>query len=337
MPRELLGRLRSRSYLGVGALNFLRLMPLLATLSLGAQYSASAQGIVFAPPTGMPGPDPIHRQDFLRLFSEPTEWSVAALHISDMGFTSYYVTHASPDELKRVVDFVASHHMGIEIALQALPAEGCGKGIEGIVQSTYEPMLAVHMLQQLGIKVDVFAMDEPLTFGYSYRGREQCAYSISDVAHRLAMTVREIREVYPEVKIVDAEAATNYPTSDWLRVLMEWLDAYQAATGTPLDGLSLDMNWNKPYWLSESAATISLLHKRKIKSEIIINAQGDQHVTDAQWSALCQHNMQEIWHANLHFDEVVFATWNARPTRILPEGNPFSLTGLIASFTNHQQ
>jgi hypothetical protein len=333
IPQSPIGK-ASCSSVGIGRLG-LRLL-LLGALLCGLPHPAPAQPIVLAPPTGLPGPDPVHRQDFLRLFVAPAEWPVTVVHTSTMGFTDYYVTHAQPDELNHVLGFVASHHLALDVALQALPADGCGRGIEGIVGSTYAPMLAVHRLQELGAKVGEFALDEPLTFGFSYRGKNQCAYPIAEVARRLAMTIRAVREVYPNAKIVDAEAATNYPTAQWLTILAEWLSAYRAATGTPLDEISLDMAWHQPYWLAEAAATVNFAHSHGTKVELIINAQGDLRATDAEWLALSQRNMQDIWRARIPFDGVVFATWNKRPTRVLPESDPLSLTGLIAWYIRYR-
>ncbi len=270
MPSKSRIRTTSCSSVGLGhhGLWFL----LLGTLLCGLPHLASAQEIVFAPPSGMPGPDPVRRQDFARMFTAPGEWPVTATHTDEFGLTGFYVTHAPADELNRVLSFIASHHMGLDVALSALPVDGCGVGVEGMVQSTpYEPMLAIRKLQQLGANVTTIALDEPLTFGFDYRGINQCAYSITEVARRLALTIHAMREIYPNAKIEDAEAPTNHPTAEWLKILAEWLSAYQAATGTPLDKFAEDMNWFKPYWLTEAAATVQLSHTRGVKVEIIIN------------------------------------------------------------------
>jgi hypothetical protein len=42
----------------------------------------------------------------------------------------------------------------------------------------------------------------------------------------------------------------------------------------PSNYLELDMNWRKPYWIEETAATMTLAHARGTKVGIIINAQG---------------------------------------------------------------
>ncbi len=264
------------------------------------------------------------------MITAPGEWPVTAAHVSVVGLTHYYVLHAEADELDHVLSFAASHHLELNLALDALPAEECGRGIEGVVHKPSEAMLSVDKLKQLGAKITSISLDEPLTFGFGYRGNNQCAFSIAEVARRLATTIHAVRGAYPNAKIVDYEAGTDHPTAEWLTILAEWLSAYQAATGTPLDALGLDMNWHKPYWIVESAATVNFLHDHGIKAEFFINAQGDAHMTDAAWLSLNQHNMQEIWRARIPFDGVIFAIWNARPTRLLPESDPFSLTGLMA-------
>jgi hypothetical protein len=69
--------------------------------------------------------------------------------------------------------------------------------------------------------VHIIGLDEPLTFGFGYMGREQCAYSITEVARLVAGTVQASKRVHPNATISDAEAATDYPTAEWLNIFGE--------------------------------------------------------------------------------------------------------------------
>jgi hypothetical protein len=46
-------------------------------------------------------------------------------------------------------------------------------------------------------------MDEPLTFGCFHHRKNACNYTIRQVAQRVAETIAEIRQFYPNAKMVD--------------------------------------------------------------------------------------------------------------------------------------
>jgi hypothetical protein len=310
---------------------------LLGALLLGAPHPAPAQDIYYQPHPGMPRDNGLRRQEFLQMFSEPVVWPFTAAHIRTVGVTNYYARNAPPEELRRVTGFLASHHLELNVTIGAVATGGeCGRGVEGMSRSADEGAQILRRFQSVGATVNDIALDEPLTYGFGYRGKEQCAYSIEEVARRVAATIQAAKRVYPNAMITDAEAATDHPTAEWLKILGEWLGAYRAATGVPLDYLALDMNWQRPYWVEEAASTVKFAHAHGVKVGIIINAQGLPRMTEQEWLAVSQHNMQLLWNARIPFDDVVFASWSDRPTRTLPETDPFSMTGLIDWYVRHR-
>jgi hypothetical protein len=148
------------------------------------------------------------------------------------------------------------------------------------------------------------------------------------VAHRLAGTIRDLRAVYPNAKIVDYESPTDEPLTQWKATLNEWLTAYRAETGTPLDALGMDTSLGRP-WREAAAPTIDILHQHGTKAGIIIDAHGGPGVTDESWIAEAKQYAIAIQGEKLPLDFVVIASWMLHPWRNLPESDPLTLTAFV--------
>jgi hypothetical protein len=136
-----------------------------------------------------------------------------------------------------------------------------------------------------------------------------------------------VREFYPNARIVDSEVPTNLPLDQWLAILDEWLKEYKAAVGAPLDALSMDLNFRRP-WLDATQATINVLHRNGTRAGIYLNAPGGRAMTDAVWVAEAKANITAVQSAHLPLDYVIIASWVPYPSQILPESDPFSLTSV---------
>lgn len=77
-------------------------------------------------------------------------------------------------------------------------------------------------------------MDEPLTYAHYYNMKNACQFSIDEVARRVAAAIAEIRQYYPDVRVVDEEAPQSMTAAQWNADFLKWLEAYRRATGQPL-------------------------------------------------------------------------------------------------------
>jgi hypothetical protein len=322
---------------GLGRLGSVAGLLLFAAVLLGYPHALAAQQIGFGPPTGRGVFQPEAHQEFRRLFTTPGEWSFAASHLAGMGVTAFYVDHAPDSELEQLFGFLASRHINLGVSLLALPVQNCGRGVEGMVASVEDPLRAVRKMRRLGANVVTFALDEPLTFGHMFRGRNACNYSIDEVARRLALTIRAVRAIYPNARIADTEAPTDEPPDQWARTFAQWLDDYQAATGMPLYSFGMDLLWGRPYWPNTARLTVNIAHAHGVKVGVIVTALGSgPEVTDATWMAAAQQHARAIWALKLPLDQVVISSWTRNPTHLLPETNPLSLTALIDWYVRHR-
>ncbi len=200
-------------------------------------------------------------------------------------------------------------------------------------------------LKAAGITPQFFGMDEPLYFGHvfvSQGNRIGCRSPISEVARNVANTVRQMRSVFPGVRFGDTEPLTFrpgdtwYQNNQWLVDLGEWLDAYEAEVGDKLAYLRLDLWWNMP-WREHMPALSELLRRKGVPLQVIYNGDG-RAKTDEAWidSAIANFKAFEsgAWPKPA---AAVFQYWTPHPSRVLPEGDPLSATGLVNRYVRWQQ
>jgi hypothetical protein len=103
--------------------------------------------------------------------------------------------------MKRAVDVIGAANMD---NADRTPGE-CGFGVEGLNRPGRNAG-SFKRLKQLGLDIQYIAMDEPLTFAHDHDKKNACQFSIQDTARRVAASIAEIRQYYPNVKVVDDEA-----------------------------------------------------------------------------------------------------------------------------------
>ena len=188
----------------------------------------SAPQVWFAPNDDLArGPNHDHylNHDFPHLFDVEPAWTpnIDVFQISPMMGSVV----GPADELNRIGAFLKDRHIALAVGVGAtlmdnsnpVPGE-CGFGIEGSNRPGRNAG-EFKRLKQLGIDVAYVALDEPLTFGHYFaerpdgQRRNACHYSIDDTARRVAAAVTEIRQYYPDVRVVDEEAPSITAAAQW--------------------------------------------------------------------------------------------------------------------------
>lgn len=322
-------------------------MRLMAVPLLLLTYPSAAQELWFSPPNDHPR-SPTHWTfsepgNFTRMFQHPEEWSFAASHVKVFGIDMSFGEDGPEEKLRPLFDFLKARSIGVNVGLQSIYGEGCGKGVEGIVQVQRQPGNLARRLKRLGFDVAWFSLDGPLGFGHTYKGKEACRYSVREVAHRLAYTIADVRSSYPNAKFVDYEGdMVGMPLNEWMPLLKEWLQAYREETGTALDGMGMDINWRLAQregrdWREASRATADALHPHGIEVGIFINAAGGKDVTDESWMAEAEQNAREVVAAKLPLDFVILASWAFHPWRLIPEDDPLTMTHLVDWYVKYRE
>lgn len=184
--------------------------------------------------------------------------------------------------------------------------------------------MVARRIQRLGGDLRYFAMDEPALWGHEYSGKRACQYSLQEVASRVAEGVRMMRAVFPDVQVGDIEPI-GADSPSWLATLRQWPQAYRAATGTPLAFTHADMQW-RDNWQNMLVQVRQSARSQGIPFGVIFDGNGD---TDQQWVQTAMQRYKQI-EANpaTRPDEVIIQSWDQRPTRMLPETMPGTLTNL---------
>lgn len=310
-----------------------------ATLALCTVAPAVASRVMAVPALIFAPPDSLRHgnkaplvPDYNQLFSDPDSWASGWSKLSGFQMNTYFADLGPEDLLHQAFAFLTAHRITLEIALQALPVENCGAGVEGMVQTVNHPTNTANRMRRLGAPVESFGLDEPLTFGHFYDGHNACKLPIEEVAERLATTIAAVRAVYPHARINDYEVPTGTVYPQWKTALPQWLDAYKRHTGTPLDAMTLDINWHDPHWQDAVRLSVSILHAHGVKVGIILDAPGGPNVTDESWMAEAHRNGEAIIRGKFGLDFVMISSWMGHPLRLMPANNPLSLTSLIPWF-----
>jgi hypothetical protein len=309
----------------------------ITSLGVGAA-GAFAQEVWFAPNDDLPrGPnrDKIQGPDFQHLFDPTPSWK---MHIDVFAISSMMATIVAPDdEISRIDAVLSKRHIALAVAIGAalvdspvrVPGE-CGYNIEGM-QRPGGNAREFKRLKKLGLHIKYIVMDEPLTFAHYYKivhsKVNACQYSIEETARRVAGAIAEIRQYYPDVRVVQAEAPTVTSAAQWNSDFGIWLNAYRKATGLPLDAVVLDIDWRRP-WLDWASPAVTTAHKNGVRAGIFLTGNGPG-ASDAEAIAAYKHNMQSVDDSHLPLDLVIIANWTAHPSYNLPETSPDTLTSVL--------
>lgn len=321
----------------------------LALLFVVCLYWFAVTGSIMAahaaqPKIWMSALDPIWRatnkfppNDWDALFQNTSAWPQVVAHLQVFELSKRFVMESDEVELANVLTFLRQRN--IEISIQGTPllaTPTCGLGVEG-----HGP--ALDMLQEaqrvakLGGQLSYISMDEPLFYGeflkfFPFKGnRKTCSYSIRELASQAAQKIRQVKSVFPNVKVGDVEPAgiaADYAAS-WKMSLAEWIEDFESATGQSLAYLGNDVVWHLPTWRFDLRVAIEVSKKSNTPIQVIYNASP----TEVNWTVSAENHYRTI-ESDLRIDPEIafFSTWTDRPQKMLPETDPNTLTGLILQY-----
>jgi len=268
--------------------------------------------------------------DYLDLFAEDAPWQTVASRISVFKVGPSLVDAAPDDVLRRV--FHDLDHRGIALAWEAgvvPPGPSCGTGTEGYAGDTGR---SVRRIKAAGGNLAFVAMDEPLWYGHVADLPHSCRLSLPELASGVAHNVAIIRSVFPDVQLGDIEPVGTKLGAAWPDLISAWSAAFHEATGTPLRFFHADINWDAA-WRKDLSRLSPLLERQGIRLGVIYN--GDPRAADdVAWTDRAMEHFQDVRDlAGIVPAADIFQTWDPRPTRLLPESRPGSLTNLVLEAT----
>ena len=269
--------------------------------------------------------------DYTDLFKPDAPWTGAAARTAVFKTSTQWIEYAPDAALARMFEVLRNRH--IALAMEGLMIRGgaeCGRGVEGY-SSPDAIRNAALRIRRLGGELAAVAMDEPLWFGHHYEGAQACRSSIAEIARNIAGNVAAVTEIFPGVAIGDIEPVSTDAGPGWTDEIMQWVDAYRAATGRPLAFFHADVIWDDRMQ-DELPRLAGRLRAAGIAFGVIYN--GDpQDDSDIAWTDHAEAHFETL-EAGGRFspDQAILQTWMARPRRMLPEGEPGTMTHLVLPY-----
>src|SRR5579885_3419526 len=274
---------------------------MLAMLTLGMAAGANAPQIwMFALEPQWRKVMGYSANDWGNLFDSTAAWPIVASHLQVFEISKRFVVEADEAQLRRVLAFLRIHH--IKLALQGTPLTAtrtCGLGVEGHGPA-HDMQAEASRIRRAGGELSYIAMDEPLFYGrflkfFAWKGkRKTCDYSISELAAQAAQKISEVRSVFPSVIVGDTEPfgiSADYSAS-WKESLVQWIDEYKSAAGSPLAFLQADVVWRAPTWRADLLAGAEIAMKKSIPFGLIYNASPN----DTDWTTVAADHFRTVEH-----------------------------------------
>ena len=292
---------------------------------------ASAQQIWFSPGDDLEVHGIVGHPDFPRLFEDPSQWPTGLARIDVMQFRAPYIAR-KPAESMKYYSYLKAHHVGVAITMAVMPSETCGEGVEGVMNHKGIDFYPRVIAANAGIDLDYVVMDEPLYFAHEYKGRNACNLPIAEIAKGVASSMATIRSYHPRAQFILVEPQQGL--AGGAAELAEFLDAYKAEAHEYPVSVRFDVQWRRD-WRRELPPFINMLKARNIGYGVVYNAPGSVR-EDHQWVAVAEQNAQAFASAIPDRPEhIMIQTWDANPSRIVPESDPDTMTGFLKWFAQH--
>jgi hypothetical protein len=118
--------------------------------------------------------------------------------------------------LTRMFEDLKRRHIALGVEALMLSGDGqCGVGVEGY--SAPRQMLAIaNRIKTLGGTLSYVVMDGPLMGGHFYSGPRACHSSVEAIAKEVAEKVKQMRTVFPDLKVGDVEPVGVLEPAGWM-------------------------------------------------------------------------------------------------------------------------
>ncbi len=283
----------------------------------------------FAPGDDLEVGGKVGHPDYGRLFAPNAPWRAGYEHIDVFQIRTPWVLRTDPDEVKQAFAFFAEHRIKVAAVLGTVITEGCGVGIEGFGTARQTEVYPRRM-KEMGLPLDYILVDEPVTWGHEYSGKNACRYPIADVAKRVAQSIRMAKKYYPDAKVVLVEAPQALKGGP--AELLEFLNDWRKELGASPSVVRFDMQWRQD-WRRDTPGFVRMLAAHGIPYGVIWDGSNPQARDGREWIDEAKANVA-AFHQLIAAppSENVIQSWSAQPERDLPESDPSTMAGYLKWF-----
>ena len=269
--------------------------------------------------------------DFMRMFQRSSPWGEVAAHVTVFKIYTAFALSVPTHDLAEVIQGLKERQIHLAIETQFLePGPNCGKGVEGYGEEE-RLVTALTRIRDSGGEVDFIAMDEPLFYGHVSSNRMACHLSIMEVAEQVAERFARAKSIFPKVELGDIEPLTLFDVQSLPQDLKTWVRSFRKTTDERLGFVHADTEWKLP-WIKAFAAAVPALKAENIPFGVIYNTSGRTNDDSDEARLMLQHEIAVEVDNVIPVDHVIFQSWTTTPHHALPETDPHSFTGIIASY-----
>jgi len=266
--------------------------------------------------------------DYRALFTAPDAWAATAKTLRVFVLHSTWIEKvATPEQLRQAVDALKGLHLAIALDLNPLrrtPECGSADGY-----AARDPLSPARLVKAAGGTVAYMRLNEPWGWAHAYSGPNACQWPNTRIAEQVAAFVRDARELFPEVAIVDVEPLWK---STEAADILTWLDDYRAESGAYPPAFHLDIDYSRSDW-----ATVALALEAAIRARGVafgLHYIGDREdASDAAWLDHAARRIVAYEHTQGgRPDHVVLQSWHDHPNWLLPKAGPASFTSFVLQY-----
>jgi hypothetical protein len=298
------------------------------TLTCDGSFNAEVQHLVmpvmaFSPNSGFTS-NPL--PGIATILSQLDQWPITEAYTQYYNVAAQWFRFNSAPDVDALLHGLAQAGLGLQVEGGVLSPNGCGQGVEGFNAS--DLITAASIISQHGGTIDRVDMDEPYYYGSIYAGPNACHWSMNQIAAQAAATIAQIRSVFPDLIVGDAEPILMpWDPHNWISLYPQWAAAYQAASGTPLAFFMADIPpfcpTCMPGPLVKGAAAF---HAMGIQFGAFYGPNNQN--SNAAWISNAEYLASYYERNGFRPDLVTIASWNPYPDHLIPETDGTSLASL---------
>jgi hypothetical protein len=293
-----------------------------------------------APRYWLAGEDPIvqkdkHKSDpadYLDIFNPDAPWRSSAGDLNVFQISTQLVLRGTDEQLKTVIDGLKARHIAMSIELGLLSySDACGKGTEGFSAPLAVETVAKR-ITQMGGKLDYVSMDEPVTWGHEKTGTNPagfrfCNAPVPSLVEQVAPKIEILRRYFPDIQIGEVDGINSrFPSLS--QDILEFVDQVSARLHIKVAFVHADIAWDTN-WRPLLQQLTQGLHARGIRAGVICNGNVNTP-SDEAWTGQALGRCTDVYRdPRTRPDDLVVQTWLPRPTKMLPDNQPGTLTYLL--------
>ena len=267
--------------------------------------------------------------DFFQLFRPEAPWAKSSASIKVFKIYPDLIVRATDSDLKKIFEDLDRRKIKLALEFGVLTdSERCGHAVESY-NGEHLARFALR-IKRLGGTLAYLTMDEPLWYGHYYKGPNACQSDVETIARDVAQNIGPVRRIFPEIQVGDIEPVPSTEPPDWLEEIGDWTNKFSKATGQKLDFFHVDIIW-KGDWIDKVNNLASLVKQKGITFGIIYNGNSEDN-SDDMWLTHMREHYQAIEKYGPIPDQVIFQSWTAFPTKLLPEDNELTMTNAVLAY-----